>query len=65
MKQKWNKIVALCLVFVLLAGQLVSAAAYSANRSTFFDGRNPTKTQNTNNELIIKILIYIRMSIQY
>ena len=54
MKQKWNKIVALCLVFVLLAGQLVSAAAYSANRSTFFDGRNPTKTQNTNNELIIK-----------
>ena len=54
MKQKWSKIIALCLVFTLLAGQLVEAVTYSANRSTFYDGRNKTKTQDKNNELIIK-----------
>lgn len=54
MKQKWSKIAALCLVFTLLAGQLAEAATYSADRSTFFDGKRPNQFQNTSNELTIK-----------
>ena len=54
MKQKWSKIVALCLVFTLLAGQLAEAVTYSADRSTFFDGKRPNQFQNTSNEITIK-----------
>ncbi|AVM69531.1 hypothetical protein C3V36_09935 [Lachnospiraceae bacterium oral taxon 500] len=54
MKQKWSKIAALCLVFTLLAGQLAEAVTYSADRSTFFDGKRPNQFQNTSNEITIK-----------
>ena len=55
MERKWNKIVALCLVFTLLAGQLADAATYSANRSTFFSGHQNEKNKTYHNSNVVTI----------